>query len=322
MDIFDDQNNRLSVKWQGFEFNGNEEAVAAGATSPTYGVWLDHVTYNTPWVFQSEAHPDIVKGGGGLELYNPRVASRVLDMRGRILAESLARIGAIKQELQKLFSPLYLQWIATGSWPAPNGRIPWTDPWSSEYLPLTFSRMNDGHQNSALATAFPTGIVTLQHSVFPLGLPDPAVHSVQQGYSADFNVQFLVLDGGIAIARTASSRTGSGELSVTWGEIPVWPQISFTMSGAGSATFTLAVSGVTDYSPTNLVLDLSGRSNGQVIKINSRERKVYVNNVETGLWVSGDYPVVASKHDLATFTFSNTTNCGTITTSWYEALPA
>jgi hypothetical protein len=324
-DIFDDDGNRLPMTFMDLELNSSAMVVDSGKPDdPTYGAWVDSAVYNTPIVFQSEAQPDIIKQGGGIEVYNPRVATRVLDIRGRILAPTRKRVGSVAQLIRQNLSPLHLMWDHSNSWPPPGGRPAWTDPWQpSLYSGLSFTRMLDGRHESGFRTSFPDGKVPLQHAVFPLVVSDAPVFSVQQGYSTDFHLQFLLLDGGIAFSQTQSSRTGTGAVAPSWSDVPAYPEISFTMSGAGSATWTLAVTNVQGYSPTDLVLDLSGRSNTEVIRVNCRDRKIYVDGVETpGIYVSGDYPVVPSDDYSATYTFTNTTNCGTITTSWWETLAA
>ncbi len=332
--IFDDERtpqnpdgNRLSIAWHGVEYNKPDTQAVSGIEELPFGIFTETVGHNTPVNFQSEMHPDILKNGGGVEYYNPRIGSRVLSIRALVRVKSLFRLGAILQEIQDDFSPLELQWDHASAWPPPNGRPEWTDPWHSNFRPLTFTRLNDGTEEAAFKTSFADGQVPLQYAVAPLQLPDPVISATQSGYGAKLDLSWLLLDGGRAIARSKSTSTGTTQSDIVqlFGQVPAFPEVSFPMEGAGHASFTLTVTGDSGhYAPTALVLDLSGRSNLEAIRINMRDRKAYVDDVLTqGIIKSGEYPVVPPQgagSNTLTYTFTNTTNVGTITTSWFETM--
>jgi hypothetical protein len=319
---------RLPITWRGLDFNKAFADATSGVEELPFGLFMEDARFNSPINFQSEMHPDIYKNGGGIEYYNPRVGSRVLNLRCFLRCRTQAQLGAYIDYIQTLMSPLNLQWYHTSSWPFPNGRPEWTDNWEADSLPLQFTRMMTSELNSNLEATWPDDKVLLEYNVAPLDLPDPPMVTTQQGVGARLDLSFLVLDGGRARARTVSTSTGNTQSDIIqlWGTVPSWPEITFSLDGggAGSATFTLTVTGGAgiSYTPAAIVLDLSGISGTEAIKINTRDRKVYVDNVlDMSIRTSGDWPIVPpADSSTLTYTFTNHTNVGTITTSWYEEM--
>lgn len=317
---------RLPITWRGINYNAPFTDATSGEQELPYGIFAETIGFNTPINFQSEMQPDIVKKGGGLEYYNPRIGSRVLNIRCFIRGRTIAEVGAWLEEIQRDFSPLDLQYNLAGAWPPPGGRPKWTDPWEANFQPLLISRMNDGSKNTAIAAAEPDGQLDLQYAVAPLGLPDPLVAVTQTGWGAAMDLQWLLLDGGRPQARvdTTSSGTTQADITQQYGNAPTWPQIVITMSGggAGSATFTLTQTGHDVYSPSTMVLDLSGYSGTEVITVNARDRKVYVDGVLTMSIVTANpgWPLVPPTGDTATYTFTNTTNVASVVSTWRETM--
>jgi hypothetical protein len=327
--IFDDDDERLPITWQGLDYNKAFVQAGSGIEELPYGIFTDTVGFNTPANFQSEVHPEIYKHGGGVEYYNPRTGSRVLNIQTYCRARTLGQLGAYIQRIQRDFSPLHLQWEHTASWPTPNGRPAWTDPWEADSQPLQFTMMNDASLDSTLEAVFPDDKVLLEYQVAPLSLPDPLVSATQTGFGAALDLSFLLLDGGRSQARSVSNSTGTTQSDIIqlWGNVPAWPLIKFSMdTGAGSATLTLTVSGGSGigYTPAAMVFDMSGYSGTEDIVVNVRDRKVYVDGtLDMSILTSGDWPVVPpAGSSTLTFTWTNTTNTTGHETQWFETLAA
>jgi len=319
------EDSRLPITWRGRDYNKAFTQDVSGIEELPFGIFTETVGFNTPINFQSEMHAEIAKHGGGIEYYNPRIGSRVLNIRAIVRTETLSELGAELEAIQTDFSPLDLQWAQTDQWPVPNGRPVWTDPWSAKSQPLQFTRMNDASRDTNLEAVFPDDSIELEYQVAPLSLPDPLISATQSGYGASLDLSWLLLDGGRATARTSSTSTGTTQADIVqlWGTVPTWPQLTFSMdTGAGSATLTLTVTGDATYVPTALVLDMSGYSGTEAITLNCRDRKAYVDGVLTmAIVVSGDWPIVPpAGSSTLTYTWTNTTNTATHVTTWYETL--
>lgn len=311
--IFDDKGERLSITWNGIEFNDPTLTRYDAA-----GKRVEHIGFSTPVNFHSESVDDLVKNGGGLELYNPRVATRVATLRGSIRADTESELMAEIVLMQRAFSPLYLQATqqrarialptagldinTSGAlqWPPPSGLPSWV-----RGLPLRFTRVLP----RTWATSYPDGKLPLQYHVMPLALPDPVRASVSQGVGVDFEASFLLYDAGRSFDQTDTRLVGNGNCPVTWGRAPNWPLIDFTMSGAGHAAMTITFSG-TQFA-TAFVLNLSGLVNTNHVEVDCRDRTIWVNNVLTPtLYVSGNYPVIGdyTGGGVTAVAWSNTTN--------------
>lgn len=282
--IFDDAGERLEISWNGINFN----SPTLGRLATPAGKRIDHVGFSTPTNFHSEAINDLVKNGGGLELYNPLVGTRVLNLRGSMRAESESELMSQIVTMQRLFHPLYLQSVlglneaGTLVWPPPSGLPDWV-----RAKPLTFTRQMP---KSTDPTNHPDGLFELQYHVLPLQLPDPQRMDVQQGIGADFEAQFLIADGGRSFDQTERTEIGDQTMAWVWGQAPVWPSIEITMDGAGSATCTITTS--TGHMGTALVLDLSALSSTDTVRIDTKTRTIYVNDIyDMSVFGSGDYPI-------------------------------
>jgi hypothetical protein len=149
----------------------------------------------------------------------------------------------------------------------------------------------------------------------PRAMPEPVLSKFLGDLQADFSVEFLLKDPR-RYAQAQSSRSGSGTATNN-GNYPTWPTVTITMSGAGNAAYSIDKSGDTE---TALVLDLSGRSNGDVIVVDMENRAISLNGTLTpSLYVSGGFFDLGPGAN--TITVSNGTNATTSTT-WYDAYAA
>jgi hypothetical protein len=89
------------------------------------------------------------------------------------------------------------------------------------------------------------------------------------------------------------------------------------MGGAGSATYAIALT--TSLGTKTLTLDLSGRSNGQVVTVDFAKKKITVGSTETpSIYVSGDFWEIMPESGM-TLAASNTTNVSSFSLSWNRA---
>ncbi len=298
--IFDDEGDRLAIDWQGLKFN---TPTLGRLVEPT-GMRIDSVGFSTPTNFHSEAISDIVKNGGGLEIYNPLVGTRVLNLRGSIRANKESTLMSQIVDMQRLFHPLYLQGVlglneaGTLVWPPPSGLPNWV-----RAHPLTFTRQMP---RTIDPTNHPDGLFELQYHVFPLQLPDPQRSDVGQGMGVTFEAQFLLADGGRSFDQTENTEIANQTFAHVWGKAPIWPSIEITMSGAGSATCTITTTN--GHMGAVLVLDLSALSSSDTVRIDTKTRTIYVNDIyDMSIYVSGDYPIFRGNGNTA-IAWTNTTN--------------
>jgi hypothetical protein len=262
------------------------------------------VGLSTPTNFHSEAISDIVKNGGGLEVYNPLVGTRVLNLRGDIKADKESTLMSQIVDMQRKMHPLYLQSVlgldesGTLVWPPPGGLPDWV-----RAKPLTFTRQMPRATDQ---TNHPDGLFELQYHVLPLQLPDPIRSDVGQGLSATFEAQFLMLDGGRSFDQTERTTVGDGTITWVWGQAPVWPEIEFTMDGAGSATLTVTTT--QGHMATALVLDVSALGASDTVRVDCRSNSIFVNDIlNYSVYSSGSYPVLRG-NGATTVAWTNTTN--------------
>jgi hypothetical protein len=204
-------------------------------------------------------------------------------------------------DMQRVFHPLYLQSVlgldesGTLVWPPPAGLPDWV-----RAHPLTFTRVLPRDEDT---TDHPDGLFELQYHVFPLELPDPAKADVQQGLGVDYEAQFLLADGGRSFDQEEKSIAGSDTITFTWGQAPVWPVFTVTMTGAGHAAF--AITTTQGHMATVLVLDLSTLEADDELRVDMRTRSIYLNGVlDMTTFKSGDFPVLRGQGP-TTVTYTN-----------------
>lgn len=143
--------------------------------------------------------------------------------------------------------------------------------------------------------------------------PDSEFH----GFASFYTVELMVPEAR-RFLQTTSSLAGGGTLDNSKADYPSWPTITITMSGAGSATYTIQRTGT--YTIKSLVLNLLGTVNTDVVVVDMRLKKITKNGTETpSLYVSGDFWDVEPTSQ--TVTITNGTNA-TTSTVWRRAFVA
>lgn len=146
----------------------------------------------------------------------------------------------------------------------------------------------------------------------PLQIIEPTISKYMGGLQAQFQAIFLLKDPR-RYAAAQSSLSGSGTATNN-GNYPTWPIVQITMSGAGNVAYSIDKSGDTENA---LVLNLSGRINGDVIVVNMENRQIILNGTVTpSLYVSGGFFDLGPGAN--TITVSNGTNA-TTSTLWNDA---
>lgn len=316
--IFDKNGDRLSITWQGYEFNDVDDESDTFDGGQQEGCFMDAVTTSTPVNYQSEVLMDLLKQGGGIEYYNPRVASRVLNMNARLQYRDYDKLHEHLNYIQQLFSPLWLQYEFDGL-PPSAGRPLWADPWDANFKGLKFTNLGDGTYNADL-----DGETLMQYAVAPLSLPDPVVAAIQTGWGARLELPFMILDGGVAIAQASESLSGNGTIDLDWSTVPVFPLIQFTMTGAGASNLTISIANADTKLPDgSIVIDASGLANTDVVTIVAKDREVYKNGVvDNTLLASAPTWPVLSPDETVTVTWTNTTNVTSNVVKYFETLHA
>lgn len=275
---------RLSLAYNGYTLNSMS---AVEGEPGMQGTEVKAIAYTSPADFISEK----LQWRDGIAVHAVTRSSRMIQMNGFIRGTTRADLKDRILEFSHAFDP---GWIAYAN----------DDP----FLPLTFDVPTADTSN------FPTGLAASKVFVLPTETPMP-VETHPQSRDARFRLTLLQADPRRYL-QTAVTHT-SGTLSNPAADTTSWPTISFTMSGAGHASFT-TTHGPGYQGTRALVLDLSGRSAGQVITVDFANRQVLVNGTPTaGIFVSGDWWEIEPGTNLISYT--NTTGVGTRTLTTYPA---
>ncbi len=284
----DDNGVHLSIAYNGLTLNADADTVEStteGAGPSTYVI--DAIAPRTALDYTLEPNQQ----RSGVEIYNPRKAARVVTLRGRILAKSFADLYDRIEDLAVAFDPDNIAWFYGDA---------------DMFLPLTFSTPTLDTVN------YPTGLMACEYFAIPAAMPEPVIGP--EGQSATFHVDMLMRDPRRYL-QTTDSLVGNGTIT-NIGDFRSWPTISATVTGHGSATFTVAVTGT--QGTNTLVLDLSSNTGTTSLSIDCENSAIYVDSVETpGWWVSGSYPEINAGSN--TITFSNTTNTTSRTVTYRPA---
>lgn len=187
--------------------------------------------------------------------------------------------------------------------------------------PTTFGVLPMDFNVPTLDTAnYATGLVPSRYYCRPRGVPVP-IDSMYQGYACFFSIEMAIYDPRRYL-QTTTTKTIVGTSSTTSGntlaDYPSWPTVVVTMTGAGSATYSVDQSGDT---PAALVINLSSALSGDTYTIDMQAGTITrvragVSTDQTALKVSGDWFQMTVAN--ATLTVANGTNASTAIT-WRRA---
>jgi hypothetical protein len=282
--IFDDDGNRLAVTYNGLTFNNPNDSA-----DETYEL-------NSAGVFPSyDQTLDSDPATDGSEVGPVKRTLLTVQLAGVIRSTSIAGLFEKQRALIEALDP---------------GLLSYKDETDHGVQALDFKTPTTDTSN------YPTGLVASRYLARPRGGVWPVV-SEYTGTSAFFSVE-LIVPSAIRISQSVSSLSGAGTLDNSLADAPYWPTVTITMAGAGSATYTITRTGT--YSTKSIVLDLSGRSNGQIVTIDMKNKRVLLGSAETTtLYVSGDWWEIEPNSQ--TIGLANTTNA-TTSTAWRRAWPA
>jgi len=173
------------------------------------------------------------------------------------------------------------------------------------FLPLDFSVPTADAEN------FANGLMPCRYYVRAEQAFEPPV-SQYSGLVVPYILPLLAADSRRYLQST-SQLTGSGAADNSIATVWSWPTLTIAMTGAGNAAFTIANAEAAG----SLVLDLSGRVNGESVAVDMERRSIKVNGVDTpSLYVSGDFWHI--EPGINTITVTNGTNASP-TLTWRSA---
>jgi len=226
----------------------------------------------------------------GLEVYGAFKRGKRLTLQGVIRASTY---GALYDRIEEMASA-YDPDIVSRDNPADFG-----------FLPFDFS------VPTADLVNFPSGLMPCRYYLRAEQAFEPPV-SQYAGIAVPFILPLLAADSRRYLQSTLSlSGAGAADnnIATAWS----WPTLTIAMTGAGSATFTIANA----ESAGSLVLNLSGRINGDSVAVDMQRRSIKVNGVDTpSLYVSGDFWHI--EPGINTITVTNGTNASP-TLTWRSA---
>lgn len=199
----------------------------------------------------------------GLEVYGAFKRGKLLIPQGILRASTWGGLYDRIEEVAAAFDP---------------DLVSRNNPDTFGFLPYDFDVPTDDTLN------FPSGLMPCRYYVRAEQPFEPPI-SQYAGIGAPFSLSLLARDPRRYLQST-SSLTGAGaadnSLATTWS----WPTLTIAMTGAGSASFTIA----SVEAAGSLVLNLSACVNGDSIAVDMERRQIRKNGVDTpSLYVSGNY---------------------------------
>lgn len=226
----------------------------------------------------------------GLEVYGAFKRGKRLTLQGVIRASTHGSLYDRIEEVAAAFDP---------------DVVSRDNPDDFGFLPLDFS------VPTADAVNFPTGLMPCRYYVRAEQAFEPPV-SQYAGLVVPFNLPLLAADSRRYLQAT-SQLTGAGAADNSLATVWSWPLLTIAMTGAGNVAFTIASAEAAG----SLVLDLSGRVNGDSVAVDMERRSITVNGVDTpSLYVSGDFWHM--EPGVNTITVTNGTNASP-TLTWRSA---
>ena len=284
----DDGSTRLAIAYNGVALN-TLTLSASGANDEKYGTVTEVAAPRTAMDYISEPN----QWRDGLEFYGLRKSSRIWVLKGFTYGRDV--------------SELYDNLVALAAATDPS-RVRFMNQ-SDYFLPLTFSTPTRDTSN------FVSGLAPSKIIGIPIRMIEPAVAAIGDGLSASWELNFLLKEPK-RFLQAASTLSGAGTASNSIANDRSWPVLTFTLSGAGSSTFT--IQNVATYQGTkSLVLNLSAYTSGSWT-VNFRDRTIMQGStVRPDVYVSGDWFEVEPGSNV--ISYSNTTNTSSRVLTWYPA---
>lgn len=244
---------------------------------------INNVTYSVI----ADAVADPHQSRDGLEVGDARKLSMLIRIEGMIRAQSINALYDKIRVLVRTFDPAKIS----------------HENASDSFLALDFT------------TPGAAGSTPSRYYVRPRDIPTPPI-SEFNGLAAPFTL-YLLARNPRRFKQAQDTLSGAGT-AVNDGDYRTWPTLTITMTGAGSGTYAITNNPTLAGIPTKtLTLNLSGRSNGQVVVVDMERRKITVDGVETpSLFVSGDFFELEPGDNA--ITYANTTNA-TSQLAWRDA---
>ena len=226
----------------------------------------------------------------GLEVYGAFKRGKRLTLQGVIRAASHGALYDRIEEVAAAYDP---------------DVVSRDNPTDFGFLPIDFD------VPTADLVNFPTGLMPCRYYARAEQAFEPPI-SQYAGVAVPFIIPMLAADARRYLQST-SQITGAGAADNSIATVWSWPTLTIAMTGAGNAAFTI---GNTE-AAGSLVLNLSGRSNGDSVVVDMERRSITVNGAETpSLFVSGNYWHM--EPGVNTITVTNGTNASP-TLTWRSA---
>lgn len=226
----------------------------------------------------------------GLEVYGAFKRGKRLTLQGVIRASTHGALYDRIEEMAAAFDPEI---------------VSRDNPDDFGFLPLDF------YVPTSDAVNFPTGLMSCRYYVRAEQAFEPPI-SQYTGIAVPFILPLLAADYRRYLQST-SQLSGAGAADNSLATVWSWPLLTIAMTGAGSSAFTISNA----ESAGSLVLNLSGRVNGDSVAVDMERRSIKVNGVDTpSLYVSGDFWHI--EPGINTITVTNGTNASP-TLTWRSA---
>ena len=198
----------------------------------------------------------------GMEAYPTYKAQKRVMLSGMVRASSRAALHDRIEELAAAFDPALVS----------------RDNPDDPFLALDFS------VPTADTTNYPTGLIACRYYLRSEAAIEPPI-SQYGGLAVPFVASLIAVDPR-RYTQATESLTGAGVADNGKADYWSWPTLTIAMSGAGNAAFEIANAA----NAKSLVLDLSGRVNGDSVAVDMENASITVGGVDAPeLYVSGDF---------------------------------
>ena len=279
--IFDNDGKRLPITINGLVLNSPDDD-----HDNTYEVNSIAVSTAVDTLTEARQFRD------GLEMYGSRKLNFLIRIDGMIRAKTMGNLYDKISSMAKYLDP---------------GTI--TYPTATSLVNVLFSTPTDDYLN------YPSGLISCKYLARPRTIPTPTV-SQFTGTVSPFTIELVVSDPRRYLS-TATTKAATGSIDNSLATYRSWPTLTLNMGGAGSATYSISLT--SSLGTKTLTLNLSARSNGQVVTVDFANKKVSVGTTETpSIYVSGEFWEMMPESGL-TLGAANTSNVSSFSLSWSRA---